>query len=291
MMRGTRLIEALRAQMFWLASRIAGRRSFRGRDRLTAALLRLAQAVGEPVTVEIDGLSLRLDLDDGLCRALWLTRTLPQSGEALRRLCEPGDVVVDVGANVGYMALIAARAVGDRGRVVAIEPSRRAFALLECNSARNLPGRVVPVRAACTERDGTATMFVSDYSGEYSSLIAAAVPGAAHPETVPARALRSLGAEYGIVPDVVKIDVEGAEWPVLRGLLGRGDACPRALVVEAYATNTRHFGYAPSAMCRWLAGMGYQLALDSGSGPLEYSDELVDGPALHDLVATRPRDV
>jgi FkbM family methyltransferase len=265
---------------------LAHRPYFYGRDRLTAAILRLAQRLGPPVTVEIDGFSLQLDLNDGLSRTLWLTRALPQSGYALKAICEPGDVVIDVGANLGYMALIAAREVGFSGRVIAIEPCRRSFALLSANAARNFPGRIVAVCAACDETDGIATVFVSDESEEYSSLHPGAIPGKSHREIVQSRSLRSLTSELEVSADVVKVDVEGAEWRVLKGLLDGGGG-PRGLVIEVYAANARQFGYAPSEMCRWLSDKGYQVAVASDTDRYEYSDALVDGPELHDVIATR----
>jgi FkbM family methyltransferase len=173
---------------------------------------------------------------------------------------------------------------------VAIEPTPRAFALLAENVARNFPDRVTPVHAACDEADGTVTLFVSDYSAEFNSLRPDAVVDAGREEVVPARSLRSLSQELGMDPDVVKIDVEGAEWNVLRGLFdGNGASPPRALMVEACSTNTRGFGYRPSSMCGWLREQGYQLSIVQNGRRFEYSDGLADGPGVHDVLALRAK--
>jgi FkbM family methyltransferase len=259
---------------------------FRGRNRLFTISLRAAQRLGPPVVVEIDGFTVQLDLRDGLCRGLWARRAVPQ-GFALEELCQPGDVVIDAGANIGYMSLLAARAVGPTGRVIAIEPARRAFSLLAANAERNFPDRIVPVRAACDEADGTVTMFVSEYSEEFNSLRPEPVLGQIHEEIVPARSLLSLSRELGINPDVVKIDVEGAEWRVLKGLLQDGAPRPRTLLVEAYEGNSRAFGYLPSALCEWLRDRGYGLSLTRDTERFEYSDTRADGPLLHDVLAVR----
>lgn len=257
-----------------------------GRNRLFAIILRIAQRLGPPIVVDVDGFSMRLDMRDGLCRGLWLDRRFVQ-GRALAALVQPGDVVVDVGANVGHLTLIAARKAGPAGRVIAIEPGARSYALLADNAARNFPDRIQPIRAACDERDGTATLYVSDYSEEFSSLRPDTVIGGVHRETVDTRSLDSLCAELEIAPDVVKVDVEGAEWSVLRGLLGGSVAPPRALLVEVYAPNARSFGYRPSELCAWLHERGYELALSRDTELFPYSDARADGPLLHDVVATR----
>lgn len=277
---------ALRQALFVTARLVDRLPRFPGRNRLFAIILRLAQRLGPPIVVDVDGFSLRLDMRDGLCRGIWLDRRFVQ-GRALEELVRPGDVVVDVGANVGHLALIAARKAGPAGRVIAIEPGARSYRLLADNAARNFPDRIHPVHAACDERDGTATLYVSDYSEEFNSLRPDTVIGGVHRETVGARSLDSLCSELRVAPDVVKVDVEGAEWQVLRGLLGGSLAPPRALLVEVYAPNAESFGYRPSELCAWLRERGYELELSRDTERFPYSDGRADGPLLHDVVATR----
>lgn len=279
---------AARAALFALAMLAYRLPDMRGRNRLFTIALRLAERLGPPIVVQAEGLSVQLDMRDGLCRGVWAARAFPQA-RTLEALCQPGDVVIDVGANIGHMALLAARRVGPTGRVIALEPTQRAYALLEANAARNFPDRITPVHAAGDEADGTVTLFVSDYSAEFNSLRPDAVLDAGTRQVVPARSLASLTRELGVTPDVVKIDVEGAEWNVLKGLFGDGDggARPRALMVEVCETNTRGFGYRPSEMCHWLHARGYSLELSHDGTPHVYSDERADGPGVHDLIARR----
>lgn len=218
---------------------------------------------------------------------LWRERELPEDCRWLVDLCQNGDVCLDVGANIGYTSLAAARAVGQQGRVVALEPAERAYDLLSQNAQRSPWAPIHTLRLACGEKAGTAHLYVARNSQDRSSLAPQRLLGRIGVEAVEMCVLRDVCRDLCITPDLVKIDTEGAEWPVLRGLLP--DISPRSMLVEVCAQNTQPFGYRPSAMCQWIASHGYDLrvirAVDNTEIP--YADETVDKFEIGNLIATR----
>ena len=129
-----------------------------------------------------------------------------------------GDCVWDVGANAGYYSRLFAERVGQRGRVFAFEPDPRVLARLE--QSVGILGNVTLVPVALADRDGTMRFRQgSDAVGATGQLIDADRTSAGawievpvlRGDTVVARGMAAL-------PDVVKIDVEGFEAEVLRGL-------------------------------------------------------------------------
>lgn len=253
-----------------------------GRDRALKLLLSRAAKEG-PTRVEFAGLELWVDLGDSVGRSLWLRReALLAHALTLGALCRPGDVVIDVGANVGYTSLIAGRAVGSAGLVFSLEPSSAPYELLEANS--RLAENIRPLRLAAGAVQGIAELSVSGTDSDTSSLQRAAVLNAQTAERVPMATLEQLCRDKGVVPDVVKVDVEGGEWDVLRGL---GDHRPRSLMVEVNPRASRAFGYAPSDMCSWLQFNGYELTMTDGS---PYMAKQVDSVANDDVIASLVTD-
>lgn len=131
----------------------------------------------------------------------------------------PGQVAFDVGANIGYMAMVMAQIVGPRGRVVAFEPSPRAQRLLRANASRNSSLRFETRQIALADRVGHEVF--SDFSYDLVSRLGDHL--ADYPDanllTVPVETLDHL-LETGALPapDFIKLDVEGAEARVLRGM-------------------------------------------------------------------------
>ena len=126
------------------------------------------------------------------------------------RVTRPGDVVFDIGANVGFYTLLAARLVGPAGKVVAFEPLPRNLAMLERHLAYNSLANVEIVRAAVAERSGSAH-FAGGGGPSTGYLAAQGTP-------IDLVCLDDLVADESIrPPNVVKIDVEGAESRVLEG--------------------------------------------------------------------------
>src|SRR5205807_5464610 len=78
----------------------------------------------------------------------WLARTL-----------RPGDVFVDVGANIGYFSVLAAGLVGPAGAVVAVEPSPTAFGMLVANLARNDAANARAVNLAAADRHAAVDVY------------------------------------------------------------------------------------------------------------------------------------
>jgi FkbM family methyltransferase len=180
-----------------------------------------------------------------------------------RATLEPGDVVVDIGANVGLHTLLAAQLVGPSGRVHAIEASPHIFARLKRNLAANGAHQVQAWNMAATDRPGEVPVFLHDERNlGGTTIIAIEAAKAGSPlETMVA------GLPVGdIIPKsdllaakLIKIDVEGAEWLVVQGLravlpLLRADV---AILVEVNQTALAVLGGSLDALLAIFAEAGF----------------------------------
>lgn len=139
-----------------------------------------------------------------------------------RAALKPGDVVVDVGANVGAHALLAAHLVGPHGRVHAVEASPFIHDRLCRNIEANGAWNIRTYNLAATDAPGPVTVFLHDASNLGCTTIVAAEAtrlGAVREAVVEGRPLGQIVPEADLLAArLIKIDVEGAEWLVLRGL-------------------------------------------------------------------------
>lgn len=185
---------------------------------------------------------------------------------ALYGLLDADSVFVDVGANFGYFACLAGRLIGDRGRgeVIAIEPNPAMLALLDDNLAVNwsLAAHRV-VRAAAGEAPGYIALAIPERrqgNAQVRSLQAAAtgrelvVPLTTVDEVIDA-------SRYAGRRVVVKIDVEGYEYYVLRGmsrLLAASDV-DLTLILEWSPQQMGDVGSDLDALGRLVVDLGFSI--------------------------------
>ena len=137
--------------------------------------------------------------------------------EALRAAVRPGDTVLEAGANVGAYTMLFAQWAGPSGRVFAFEPDRRAYAGLQAHAVLNgVSDRVTAVPSAIADGRESRLRFEVGTSSGVSRIVARANE-AAGVEEVEAISIDRFCGQRGIVPRVIKIDVEGAELAALRG--------------------------------------------------------------------------
>lgn len=223
---------------------------------LVAPLLRRAFALavrplgGRAVAIAHGpGAGLRLWFDE--TSAVWVSgRAEGAVQEALRTLVRPGAVLFDVGANVGFFTVLGARLVGPSGTVVAFEPHPENVARLRRNVDLNAAANVVVVAAAVSDAGGERLLDARH------TATAHLVGGGAGPGSVRVEAIsldEFVAQRPDLAPAVVKIDVEGHEAEVVRGMRatlgragpvlicevhGRGADLYHALAAAGYATTT-----------------------------------------------------
>ncbi len=168
---------------------------------------------------------------------------------ALRRLLRPGAWFIDGGANIGYFTLLAAKWVGPAGRVDAFEPHPANRARLLANLERNAVGSFVRVHAfALGAVAGEATLF-TPVGDRFNHGEATLYPDG-NALSTPTRVVRldQLFAP-GAVPDVIKLDIEGAEHAALQGAASLlASANPPALIIEHNPVTAAHAGHPPGAL-------------------------------------------
>lgn len=174
-------------------------------------------------------------------------------------------VLWDVGAHFGFHTLGFASIVGPRGRVVAFEPNPSNRERLERNLERNvdLAARIAILPCALADRDGESPLVLSrDIESGASSMsfldgtlssVETGTTGTWDKLVVPVRTADAIVRDDGAAPDVIKIDVEGAELLVLRGAEEIMRTTRPALIVEAHSAKLTF------EIQRWLDARGYEV--------------------------------
>jgi FkbM family methyltransferase len=138
--------------------------------------------------------------------------------EVLARLIDAGDTVIDAGANVGYMTVLAATAAGRGGRVLAFEPHPDLFAVLQHNAAYAMRSgcRVEARQVALGENRGHALLRIPQSFADNDGMATLADGGPASVQAVQV-VVERLDDLIDTGASMLKLDVEGFEAPVLRG--------------------------------------------------------------------------
>ena len=184
----------------------------------------------------------------------------PDVTAVFRRILKPGMGVLDLGANIGYFTMLSALLVSGEGWVVAVEPNPANIKLLEASRRLNGFGQVTACQLAAGREAGLLVLNTSHSNGTTSGL-----PGDVNAllgaEIVPCVRADSL-VPPGRRVDLVKLDVEGAEY---NALLGCGDllACWRPTLITEFSPTLMPgiSGISGPDYVRWLMENGYAIAV------------------------------
>ncbi len=167
----------------------------------------------------LEGFHLNLDMQTE--KDYWLGTYEVNLQNAIKKYCQTGTVVYDIGANIGYISLIFAKQVGAQGKVIAFEPLPENFKRLAENvSLNNMNAHVTPYQVAMVDKPGETTFFI-------------------HKSGAMGKAEGSLGREEKYLskikveavalddfiftkkhphPDLIKMDIEGGEVLAIQGM-------------------------------------------------------------------------
>lgn len=230
---------------------------------------------GSVVMASRDGLRFHVDPADwriAPVEAINFGRYEDDDAELFWSLLEPNQTVLDIGANIGWYTLHACRRF-PTSTVHAFEPVPRTFDYLQRNTQANDLRNVVLHNFGLADRDGDGTFFVYPEGSGGASMADTSQRASVTEVTAPIRRLDGLQ----LSPDVVKIDVEGAELLAMRGGLETLRRCRPAIFSEMLRKWATRFDYHPNDILELLASLGYRCYYRAGGrliGLDRMSDEL-----------------
>jgi FkbM family methyltransferase len=168
----------------------------------------------------VDGDVLRVDASDIVGKHIYYFGVWePNLTGWLNRRLKPGQLFIDVGANIGYYSLLAARLVGSAGKVVAIEALPQTFQRLQGNLDRNHAQNVRAVNSAAWDKQTSLKIFVRQEGPSGATTLISAWADRwnlrQQVEIIAAPLAMTLTAAEIESARIIKIDVEGAEWHVI----------------------------------------------------------------------------
>ena len=181
----------------------------------------------------------------------------PYETSLVLSLLQPGEVFVDVGANIGYFSILAASVVGDGGAVFAFEPDPANYRLLQANATLNdLHSRITAVEAGLAAVSADGRLFLSEDNLGDHQIYAVNDERSSLPITL------HNGTEYLATKlhrlDLLKVDTQGSEYQVMAGLLPllRGLPCIPRIIIELTPLSLRQAGASGRALIELLATLG-----------------------------------
>ena len=249
-----------------------------GEQRLESRLTAIAMdpaAAADSVAVETDVGVLLMHAHDEVMTPAIATDGHWEAEESawLRAVLRRGDTVVDCGANVGYFSLLASRAVGPGGAVVAVEPDRDNLRLLRANLWRNGCDNVLVLPMAAHNQRGLLALRRNPTNAGDHQVHAAAGAGDV---LVACMALDEVLANARV--QVIKIDTQGVDHLVVDGLRRTLAGSPGAqALVEFWVEGMAERGIDPHAVLAGYRSLGRPLCVlgAEGAATAATDDEIV----------------
>jgi FkbM family methyltransferase len=182
--------------------------------------------------------------------------------QIVRRLVSPGNIVLDIGANIGVYTVSLAKWIGDTGKVLAFEPVPPTFDILSSNVRQLGLKNVELFRIAASDTEQSVTMEVPRYPQGGHNYYESRITAAASMETgVRSFTVRAIPIDLvlqgrDLRVDLIKMDVEGHELPALRGAARLLERERPALLVEVSGDPDRS-GSPASELMAMLHSLGY----------------------------------
>lgn len=228
----------------------------------------------EPITIELQGNKMQLrPQGDTSFFELWVDlRKKYEAGttELFKKEVKQGMNVVDLGAHIGYFTLLAARLVGEKGRVFAFEPAPDNFALLTKNIATNGYKNVVPIQKAVSNKIGQVKLILLDSGTHYTCYSG----GKEEFITVESLTLDEFIKEKKLPIDFIKMDIEGGEMAALNGMSNLIKKNKNLKIVTEFCPYyLRRAGSSPEEFLYKLVAYGFKLhVIDENEKSIDQAD-------------------
>jgi len=204
----------------------------------------------------VDGHKMFLDKNDSLL--LSINKTYEQNEtNFIKNSINRGDIVIDIGANIGYYTLLFARLVGDTGKVYSFEPDPRNFLLLEKNVQINNYSNVLLEKKAVSNKSQKSQLYMTEFTPVSSmhkgnSSIIDEID-------IDVVTLDDYFKINPIRPDFIKIDIEGYELNALKGMKSILQSSDKTKIMIEYNPLTKKvFNSDPMDSLTFLDELGYK---------------------------------
>lgn len=173
--------------------------------------------------------------------------------------------IVDMGANIGYYTVIAAKRVGSKGKVFAYEPEETNVSFLRKNIKHNLLTNIIVEQRALSNTTGKQILFLTKNNKGTHSLVNNR--NTKNKIMVETDTLDNSLRKYGSpIIDIIKIDIEGAEVLALEGMVETIVRNPRLIIfTEFYPKAISRFGRSPISFLETLQNLGFALSIIDGN--------------------------
>jgi FkbM family methyltransferase len=181
----------------------------------------------------------------------------------LQQQVKPGMQIIDIGAHIGLFSVCCSQLTGPEGKIICFEPTPGTYSILKNTLRLNHCDNVIPCLAAVSDKEGTATFYVSHTEGcNSNSLVKNKSDNQLSAYDVQLVTIDSIVAEYAIHPSLIKIDAEGAELDVLKGGINTYKQHKPVLILGLHPAFIKQKGDSLEAIWDLLAAIPFRVILE-----------------------------
>lgn len=252
-----------------------------GRIPGSIAIVKFLFSLFSPEVIDVEGSKMYMAPHEALFFCALASNTIdPFMTEIFKRVVRKGDIVVDLGAGVGYYTLLASRIVGKQGKVYAFEPDPKTYNLLVRNIELNKYSNVAAVPKAVTNKVGTAKLFLFLDPGRDTLYKAKGHERFVEVET---ETLDHFSQDKDDAINIIKIDIEGGEMDALSGmdrLINRNRNLK--MFIEFCSAHIKRSGYSPEKFLHKLWNYNFKVfAIDEKGERLKYINKFDELMAIY----------